>query len=946
MIWRGRIALQEEPPSTPGTGRGIHGSATSAHAAVAARVDHGPVWAILQHPLTAWLVLTVSLALTLVAWRLSAAGVRTQIEEQFERRVGETQAAIKDRMLQYEQLLRGLVGLFATGEIIGRQAFGDYVRRLEVDRRLPGIEAIGFSARITERVRQFHVQAIRDEGLGDYDIWPSGDRPEYYPVVFVEPFSRHNRRTLGFDMFSDGARQPAMIAARDTGEPVLSGRVHREPERAIDGQGGFLLYVPVYRRHHPIESTSGRQHALLGFVYSSFRGADFMRGILGNKSGDIAFEIYDGTSASDDALLVSQDWPAAGGERFKSLAVERTITAGGGRPWFLRFRTGPQFQPHASLEQPFIVLAGGVFIDILLYFIVVSIARTQKRAVAIAERMTVQMRDATAALEGQKGELLRAKNAAEEATNAKSEFLARMSHEMRTPLNGVVGMLDLALMTSLSREQAEYLRTANSSANALLEIINEVLDFSKIEARKLVLDRTTFSLRDLLGEIARGLAGRAQEKGLELLVPSLGGIPDRWRGDPMRLRQVLTNLVGNAIKFTERGEVTVDVGCERDGEGRELLKFRISDTGVGIPTDKQERIFEAFAQADENVSRRFGGTGLGLSISSQLVALMGGTLGVESTPGEGSSFFFDLPLETAATDDSPAAPETALPGDQVLVLAGHPRIREELVRLLAGWGMKPAPAPTVGDAIAEAERAASGGRPLRWLVLDFDLDEAEARTLGADLQRLAMEAPSVVVVAPIAGPSRQRPQRLAGVPGFVASRTGVVHKPIVDKELRTVLARLARGSGQRVIPPDATAVPHLDRSLRVLVAEDNLTNQLIARRLLEVAGQQVTIVPNGRLAVEAVSSTEFDIVLMDVRMPEMDGIEATREIREREQATGRHIPIIAVTAQALLGDREECLAAGMDGYVTKPLRPRVLFDAIKAVIGEKADAAAEGGRER
>ncbi len=908
-------------------------AATATAEMAAIGVPRGRLWALAHHPRTSWLVLAVMVAATVAVWRLSVADVERRIEEQFHRRVDETHAAIEDRMLHYQQVLRGAVGFFAGSNGVERDEWQDYVRKLELDERVPGMEGMGFVARIPARARSLHVDAVRNDGLPEYRVWPESSREELYPVVYLAPLSTRNLRSFGFDMGSQPVLLAAMSRARLSGLMTATAQVELAHESTEDRQAGFIIFSPIYRRGVAVETPGDRQRALLGFVYSRFRGQDVMRGILGNKSGELAFGIYDGQVPSSMALLAGAVLPDRVTASARSLRAERRFSVAG-RSCLVRYDAGPQFEAHVTEWQPVVVLIGGLFIDLLLFFVIGSLSQTHKRAVTIAARLTERTREAANILRAQQVELVRAKNSAEEATLAKSQFLARMSHEMRTPLNGIVGMLDLTLMTSLTRDQSEFLRTASTSASSLLDIINEVLDFSKIEAGKLSIDTTSFSLRELLGVVVRGLAVKAQEKGLEIVVPAGARMPDRWRGDPMRLRQVLTNLIGNAIKFTERGEIVVAASWEKTASGARMLRFRVTDTGIGVPKERQSAIFEPFTQADETVSRRYGGTGLGLSISTQLVTLMGGQLSVQSELGKGSTFSFELPLEPESLTRTTGSGLIPLPSDGVLILAEHALLREELGRHTAETGMKPTLVASHAEAL-EALASASAP-PLRWLVLDADLDAAKASALWAAFTAHTGESPQVVVMAPLAGPGRDRPEVIAASPGASPARMTTVHKPLLGHDLRAALARLQAGHNQRRQP--TSKIPTMARTLHVLVAEDNVINQVIARRLLEVAGQKVTVVADGRAACRALESGGFDVVLMDVRMPEMDGLEATRAIRARERERGGRVPIVAVTAQALDGDKEECLAAGMDAYVTKPLRPELLFEAIKVATASQAPA--------
>ncbi len=644
---------------------------------------------------------------------------------------------------------------------------------------------------------------------------------------------------------------------------------------------------------------------------------------------ELKAELYAAPQADPTQLvLATADRPAPG-----DLVYRQTIAVGDSQ-WLLVASPSRHLVGALMARLPWLVGASLAAGSLLVAGLVEVLARRRDYALGLVDRRTAELRDSLESLEVARREAAAARDAAMEASSLKSQFLANMSHEIRTPLNGVIGMTGLLMDTPLDDEQREFAETARRSGEALLELINEVLDFSKIEAGKLELEASDFDLGMVVEDVAELFAPVAQRKGLEITTSTDPDVPAAVSGDPGRVRQILSNLVSNAVKFTDSGEVAVTVATE-PGSDPPRLRFSVRDTGVGIDEATQERIFEAFTQADASTTRRYGGTGLGLAISLRLAEMMGGTLGVDSRPGTGSTFWLSVPLEAAADVSRPPTDRQALAGRRVLIVDDNPTNRTILERQTAAWGLQSSTVAGGVEGLESLRQAAGAGRAFDVVLLDLNMPEMDGLEVAAAIAGDETLAEAKVVMLTSVGSIHVASARIA------ATLTKPVRRSQLFNVIASVLGVEARLPYNEMSAPMASESWLAAPGLRALVAEDNAVNQRVVAAMLGRLGFRVDVVADGNEAVAASTHLPYDIVLMDCQMPHLNGYEATAEIRRRER-DGFRVPIVALTASAMAGEEERCLAAGMDAYVAKPVRIEHLGEILRSLLADRGTTGPDG----
>ena len=736
-------------------------------------------------------MVAVALTLTVVAWRAVADQVQRTAAHDFQQRVDRVVSTLRGRLASARQAVYGARALLDASSSATPSDWVSFVASIAPFMN-EGVVGLGQVERIARADVEALERRVRAQGLRDFRVERTGTRPVLYVVTRIEPAAR-NAGALGLDVGSGTTRRRAADRAMDTGKAALSRRI-----RIIEGAQevpGFLLFLPRYASGAPIETTEQRRAALVGWVYASLRIHELTLGLLDAAGQDLAFVIREASQAGTAPPLYDSGVAGATG------GLRRTVDLDvDGETWHIEFRSHPGSGVDASILLPKAVLGGGLVGTVLVGLLGVTMASARRRAEGLAETMTRRLVQTNADLASAAERSRQLAREATEASQAKSRFLAMISHEIRTPMNGVIGMTSLLLDSPLSSAQRDYADTIRASGDALMAIIDDILDFTKVESGRFHLTPEPFDLRDCVRGATSMLADRASEKGITLRVEVAGDVPVRLVGDANRLRQVLVNLVGNAVKFTEVGDVVLNVRMAAGG-GAGDVQFQVRDTGIGIDAEARTRLFEPFTQGDASISRRFGGTGLGLAITRRLLELMGGSIAVDSVPGVGSTFTATVPLPVAVT------------------------------------------------------------------VLDETKEAAAADAAGADRTR-------------------------------------------------------------------GTA----------LLAEDNPVNRKVALLMLDRLGWQVDSATDGREALARLAEVDYDVLLLDVQMPEVDGLEVARRVVAQRTDPASRPWMIAVTANAIGGDREACLAAGMDDFVSKPIKPAVLAAALARALAQRPPRTTDSAR--
>ncbi|MGZ3775489.1 MAG: CHASE domain-containing protein [Pseudobdellovibrionaceae bacterium] len=846
----------------------------------------------------------------------------------FDRLTNEVQNNIVNRMSAYIDALYGGVSLWAVTDEVTPEKWRAFYEAYKVDTRYPGINGLGViwplkSADLNAFVKKqrrwipdFTVKPVDGNSLTEAQKKFNND----FIITYIEPL-KVNKQAQGLDVGTEPHRRFAAEASRDTGAPYMTRSIVLVQD--VKHRPGFLLYLPFYKHGAKLDSVEQRRQQHLGWIYAPFIIEEFFTGILKTEKPEIAMTVFEGDQINNDKSVYS----SSGTVDDKNLFEKVSVLTLSGVPFTIGWKRTPQFQSSRSIIIGWVIL-GCSILSLLLSVVIATLQSIGFRAQAIADVKTAELR------KSQK-ELLQANKEALEGVKAKASFMANMSHEIRTPLNGIIGVADLLFETDLTDEQRRYAEIIQNSGNNLLSVINDILDFSRIEAGKLQLEKIPFSVISITEEQADLMIAKARQKGLTLMSYVDPFLPQEFFGDPSRIAQIFSNLISNAIKFTKTGGVRISVFSDRNFKPSAKVmnvRFEVYDTGIGVPEESVHKLFQAFSQIDDSTSRQYGGSGLGLSICKNLVDLMGGQIGVKTEKDQGSTFWFELPLEISLKDKTESSFEkvkekTSL---RVLVMDTDVITRDVLSAYFLSWGinyqMFLSPEEVMRALKDFAGEAASFDLVFLGSISQFD----KILDIGKELKGVFYDRlPLLILMAEFENNvSLDFVQKY----GFVQ----ILRKPIKQSTLFELLVKQSSRANLEV----KSRPKNLDRTesvsvktpvrKRILVVDDVAVNRQVIVQMLEKLGYAVSSVASGKEALQALELIPFEIVLMDIQMPEMDGFDTTRFIRKSTNTRIRETVVIALTAHALAGDEAQCLAAGMDDYLAKPLKKSILDQKLKS----------------